>query len=160
MGTRPFNDEPEGARREPAGDDCLVLDVDGGLVVSGAGMEVRPTKVVGLIVIHPDHDPIERADPRHPLIVAGTPDATSALGVAVAAAEGHPAAVMDTSFANLAPAVAHLCATAASWSPRVLDVPHQIDEEIDRLKLAALGVEIDALTPEQEEYLHSWGRGP
>jgi adenosylhomocysteinase len=77
--------------------------------------------------------------------------------VNLAAGEGHPAAVMDMSFANLALAVEHLALHADELEHRVLDVPKEIDEEIARLKLESLGVEIDALTPEQEEYLSSWG---
>ena len=79
--------------------------------------------------------------------------------VNLAAGEGHPAAVMDMSFANLALAVEHLVASGENLEHRVLDVPKAIDEEIARLKLESLGVEIDALTPEQEEYLSSWGGG-
>jgi len=79
--------------------------------------------------------------------------------VNLAAGEGHPAAVMDMSFANLALAVEHLVRHGAELEPKVLDVPRAIDDEIARLKLAALRVEIDALTPEQERYLHSWSGG-
>ena len=77
--------------------------------------------------------------------------------VNLAAGEGHPAAVMDMSFANLALAVEHLAEHGDELEQRVLDVPNAIDEEIARLKLESLGVEIDALTPEQLEYLGSWG---
>src|ERR671915_325244 len=77
--------------------------------------------------------------------------------VNLAAGEGHPAAVMDMSFPNLALAVEHLTLNAGDLEHRVLDVPHEIDEEIARLKLESLGVEIDSLTPEQERYLSSWG---
>jgi adenosylhomocysteinase len=77
--------------------------------------------------------------------------------VNLAAGEGHPAAVMDMSFANLALAVEHLVKDGASLEHSVLPVPRGIDDEIARLKLLAVGVEIDELTPEQEEYLHSWG---
>ena len=78
--------------------------------------------------------------------------------VNLAAGEGHPAAVMDMSFANLALAVEHLVAQRRRRSSRACwPCPREIDDEIARLKLAALGVEIDALTPEQEDYLHTWG---
>jgi adenosylhomocysteinase len=76
--------------------------------------------------------------------------------VNLAAGEGHPAAVMDMSFANLALAVEHLVVNGDSLEHRVLDVPKELDEEIARLKLESLGVEIDELTPEQEDYLSSW----
>jgi adenosylhomocysteinase len=80
--------------------------------------------------------------------------------VNLAAGEGHPAAAMDMSFANLALAVEHLLVNRDGLEPRVLAVPKQIDDEIARLKLESLGVEIDELTPEQEDYLSSWERGP
>ncbi|HZC12793.1 MAG TPA: adenosylhomocysteinase [Thermoleophilaceae bacterium] len=77
--------------------------------------------------------------------------------VNLAAGEGHPAAVMDMSFANLALAVEHLVLDGDELEHKVLDVPKAIDEEIARLKLESLGVEIDTLTDEQQEYLSSWG---
>jgi adenosylhomocysteinase len=78
--------------------------------------------------------------------------------VNLAAGQGHPAAAMDMSFANLALAVEHLVAGGNELPPAVLDMPREIDDEIARLKLASLGVEIDALTPEQEDYLASWSQ--
>jgi adenosylhomocysteinase len=77
--------------------------------------------------------------------------------VNLAAGEGHPPAVMDMSFANLALAVEHLALHGKELERRVLDVPKEIDDEIARLKLESLGVEIDTLTPDQREYLSSWG---
>ncbi len=77
--------------------------------------------------------------------------------VNLAAGDGHPAGVMDMSFANLALAVEHLVLSGDRLEHRVLDVPQEIDEEIARLKLESLGVEIDALTEAQREYLSSWG---
>jgi adenosylhomocysteinase len=79
--------------------------------------------------------------------------------VNLAAAEGHPAAVMDMSFANQALCAEHLAGQDARLEPKVHPVPEEIDEEIARLKLESLGVEIDALTPLQERYLHSWDQG-
>ena len=76
--------------------------------------------------------------------------------VNLAAGQGHPPAAMDMSFANLALAVEHLLAHAGELPPAVIDVPRQLDDEIARLKLASLGVDIDELTPEQEKYLASW----
>jgi adenosylhomocysteinase len=76
--------------------------------------------------------------------------------VNLAAGKGHPAGAMDMSFANLALAVEHLVLHGEQLEHRVLPVPNEIDEEIARLKLATLGVEIDALTPDQEAYLSSW----
>ncbi len=79
--------------------------------------------------------------------------------VNLAAAEGHPAAVMDMSFANQALSVEWLVANAAELEPRVYPVPADIDREVARLKLQAMGVAIDALTDEQEAYLRSWDQG-
>ncbi|HVB77782.1 MAG TPA: adenosylhomocysteinase [Candidatus Nitrosotalea sp.] len=76
----------------------------------------------------------------------------------LAAAEGHPAAVMDMSFANQALSVEHL-AKNRDLEPRVYDVPREIDAEVARLKLAAMGVRIDTLTEEQVRYLNSWEEG-
>jgi adenosylhomocysteinase len=79
--------------------------------------------------------------------------------VNLAAAEGNPAAVMDMSFANQALAVEHLVGSAGTLEARVHDVPRELDEHIARLKLASLGVEIDALTPAQAAYLTAWEQG-
>ena len=78
--------------------------------------------------------------------------------VNLASAEGHPPAVMDVSFANQALAVEHLVTNGGTLDNRVYDVPPAIDEEIARLKLASLGVEIDALDERQAEYLSSWAQ--
>ena len=77
----------------------------------------------------------------------------------LAAAEGHPASVMDMSFANQALAAEYMVKNAATLEKRVYDVPADIDAEIARLKLASMGTEIDTLTPEQVEYLGSWNMG-
>jgi len=79
--------------------------------------------------------------------------------VNLSAAEGHPAAVMDMSFANQALAAEWVMANAAVLETRVYDVPRTIDAEIARLKLETMGVTIDRLTPAQEEYLGSWQTG-
>jgi adenosylhomocysteinase len=76
--------------------------------------------------------------------------------VNLAAAEGHPAAVMDVSFALQALCVERLVTAGAELSPGVHQVPDSIDREVGRLKLAALGVSIDEPTPEQEHYRESW----
>lgn len=77
--------------------------------------------------------------------------------VNLAAAEGHPAAVMDMSFADQALTCEWL--VGQDLAPGVYDVPEAIDTEVARLKLASMDIEIDALTPAQEEYLSSWRRG-
>jgi len=79
--------------------------------------------------------------------------------VNLAAAEGHPAAVMDMSFANQALCAAHLVQHAKELEHRVYPVPREIDEEVARLKLAAMGISIDTLTPEQERYLTDYQAG-
>ncbi len=79
--------------------------------------------------------------------------------VNLAAAEGHPAAVMDVAFATQALAVEHLVLRGAELEHRVYAVPEAIDREVAALELAALGVQIDALTPEQRAYLSSWDQG-
>lgn len=79
--------------------------------------------------------------------------------VNLAAAEGHPAAVMDMSFANQALAAEHMRKNAGGLERKVYPVPEDIDRAIARLKLASMGVQIDALTSEQEEYLSSWEMG-
>jgi adenosylhomocysteinase len=76
--------------------------------------------------------------------------------VNLAAAEGHPAAVMDMSFASQALCVEHLALQGAALEPRVLPVPAGIDREVARLKLASLDVRIDELTSAQRAYLTSW----
>jgi adenosylhomocysteinase len=77
--------------------------------------------------------------------------------VNLAAGRGHPAAVMDMSFALQALVVEDLVAHGAELRPGVYPVPAAIDREVARLKLIALGVEIDELTPEQAAYRGSWG---
>jgi adenosylhomocysteinase len=79
--------------------------------------------------------------------------------VNLAAAEGHPAAVMDMSFANQALSAEWVVQHAAELSPAVYPVPADIDAEVARLKLRAMGIAIDELTPEQELYLKSWEMG-
>jgi len=77
----------------------------------------------------------------------------------LAAAEGHPACVMDMSFANQALSAAYLLKEKGSLGKRVYPVPVKIDERIARLKLKSLGIRIDKLTKEQEKYLKSWELG-
>ncbi len=79
--------------------------------------------------------------------------------VNLAAAEGHPAAVMDMSFANQALATAYLVTHHEALEKKVYDVPLEIDEEVAQLKLSSMGVEIDTLTPEQAKYIASWSEG-
>jgi adenosylhomocysteinase len=77
----------------------------------------------------------------------------------LAAAEGHPASVMDMSFANQALAAGYIVKEGRSLEPRVYRVPIEIDHEIARLKLVAMNIEIDVLTADQHKYLNSWESG-
>jgi len=77
----------------------------------------------------------------------------------LAAAEGHPASVMDMSFANQALSLEYMNKNADKLEKKVYGVPEDIDRGIAKLKLEAMGVDIDVLTPEQEKYLHSWEHG-
>src|SRR5215218_5750573 len=79
--------------------------------------------------------------------------------VNLSAAEGHPAAVMDMSFANQALSAEYLVRNGDGLESRVYDVPQEIDREIARLKLETMGIEIDRLTEEQARYLSSWDEG-
>ena len=79
--------------------------------------------------------------------------------VNLGAAEGHPAAVMDMSFANQALCAEWVLSKRGELEARVYDVPPDIDAEVARLKLDTMGITIDVLTPEQQEYLTSWTVG-
>jgi adenosylhomocysteinase len=77
----------------------------------------------------------------------------------LAAAEGHPASVMDMSFANQALCLEHLTKTKGRLKPAVYPVPEEIDREVGRLKLASMNISIDSLTKKQKKYLASWEEG-
>jgi adenosylhomocysteinase len=77
----------------------------------------------------------------------------------LAAAEGHPASVMDMSFANQALSVEYIVKHGKELAPRVYPVPKDIDRAIGRLKLLSMGITIDTLTDAQREYLESWESG-
>lgn len=77
----------------------------------------------------------------------------------LASAEGHPSSVMDMSFANQALAAEFIVKNAKTLEKRVYSVPAEVDAEIARIKLSAMGVKIDTLTPEQNKYLNSWEEG-
>ncbi|MDJ0573978.1 MAG: adenosylhomocysteinase [Xenococcaceae cyanobacterium MO_234.B1] len=79
--------------------------------------------------------------------------------VNLAAAEGHPSAVMDMSFANQALACEYLVKNKGKLEPGMHSIPTEVDREIATLKLKAMGIEIDTLTAEQEEYINSWTVG-
>jgi adenosylhomocysteinase len=77
----------------------------------------------------------------------------------LAAAEGHPASVMDMSFANQALCIEYLAKNQGKLKTQVYSVPQEIDKQVARLKLDAMGIGIDTLTPEQQKYLTSWQEG-
>ena len=77
----------------------------------------------------------------------------------LAAAEGHPASVMDMSFANQALCMEYLTKMKGNLKPDVYPVPEEIDKEVGKLKLAAMNINIDSLTEEQKGYLESWESG-
>jgi adenosylhomocysteinase len=77
----------------------------------------------------------------------------------LASAEGHPSSVMDMSFANQALSAEYLVKHHQTLEKRVYPVPHEIDQEIARIKLLSMGIQIDQLTRDQEHYLASWEQG-
>ncbi|NTV37281.1 MAG: adenosylhomocysteinase, partial [Anaerolineaceae bacterium] len=77
----------------------------------------------------------------------------------LAAAEGHPASVMDMSFANQALGLEYMVKNSKKLENRVYSVPEDIDKEIARLKLLSMGIKVDMLTEEQVKYLNSWEEG-
>ena len=79
--------------------------------------------------------------------------------VNLSAGEGHPASVMDMSFANQALGAEYMLAHGRELAPAVYTIPTEIDHEIARLKLTAMGIAIDTLTPEQKAYLEAWESG-
>ncbi|MGJ6966352.1 adenosylhomocysteinase [Streptosporangium sp. G11] len=103
--------------------------------------------------VRPNTDEYVLADGRRLLLLA------EGRLVNLTAAEGHPAAVMDMSFSAQVLSVAWLVRERARLEPGVYDVPGEVDVEVARLKLAAAGIEMDELTTDQEEYLHSWRLG-
>ena len=77
----------------------------------------------------------------------------------LAAAEGHPASVMDMSFANQALAAEYMVKNHSTLEKKVYSVPEELDKQVAKMKLESMGVKIDRLTPEQEAYLAGWSEG-
>ncbi|HEX2161457.1 MAG TPA: adenosylhomocysteinase [Thermoleophilaceae bacterium] len=111
--------------------------------------DLRSLATGGIQPVLPLVDQYDLGDRRLNLLASGRV-------VNLAAGEGHPAAVMDVSFALQALAAEHLALHRDGLDSRVLDVPRAIDDEVARLKLAALDVQIDSLTAEQHAYLEGW----
>jgi adenosylhomocysteinase len=130
-----------------------------GAILANSGhfdVEIDVRALAGLAVeirheVRPQADEYVLADGRRLVLLA------EGRLVNLAAAEGHPAAVMDMSFADQALTCEWL--VGQDLAPGVYDVPKAIDTEVARLKLGSMDIEIDALTPGQEEYLSSWRRG-
>jgi adenosylhomocysteinase len=130
-----------------------------GAIVANSGhfnVEINITALEGMAerkrAIRPSVDEYTLADGRHIFLLG------EGRLINLAAAEGHPASVMDMSFANQALCVEHLI-KSDRVEPKVYPVPKEIDREIGRLKLASMGVSIDTLTDQQRRYLESWEEG-
>lgn len=138
-----------------------LAEMKDGAILANAGhfdveIDVRALDDLAHVVhrgVRPNTDEYVLADGRRLLLLA------EGRLVNLTAAEGHPAAVMDMSFSAQVLSVAWLVRERARLEPGVYDVPGEVDVEVARLKLAAAGIEMDALTPDQEEYLHSWRLG-
>jgi adenosylhomocysteinase len=138
----------------------LALMKDGAILANSGHfdveIDVRALEEMAVAVHHgvrPQTDEYVLADGRRLVLLA------EGRLVNLAAAEGHPAAVMDMSFADQALTCAWLATAHASLPAAVHDVPKEIDTEVARLKLASMAISIDLLTPDQEDYLHSWRIG-
>ncbi|MFI6506850.1 adenosylhomocysteinase [Streptosporangium sp. NPDC050855] len=138
----------------------LVLMKDGAILANAGHfdveIDVRALDDLAQAVhrgVRPSTDEYVLADGRRLLLLA------EGRLVNLSAAEGHPAAVMDMSFSAQALSVEWLVRERARLAPGVYDVPEDVDVEVARLKLAAAGIEVDELTGDQEEYLHSWRLG-
>ncbi|MFF5258625.1 adenosylhomocysteinase [Actinomadura viridis] len=131
-----------------------------GAILANSGhfdIEIDVRALAGLAVevhrVRPQADEYVLADGRRLVLLA------EGRLVNLAAAEGHPAAVMDMSFADQALTCAWLATAHETLEPAVHEVPKEIDTEVARLKLASMSIAIDTLTADQEDYLHSWRLG-
>src|SRR4051794_6099197 len=140
LGVAHFERMKDGAVLANAGHFDVEIDVRALAVAASSHREVRP--LVEQFVV---------GDRRLNLLAHGRV-------VNLSAAEGHPAGVMDVSFALQALSAEHLARSSGTLERRVHPVPAELEREVARLKLDSLGVEIDALTPEQAKYLSSWDR--
>jgi adenosylhomocysteinase len=138
LGARHFERMKDGAVLANAGHFDIEIDLE---ALRGAGGE--PREVLPMV------EQYAVGDRKLNLLASGRV-------VNLAAGQGHPAAVMDMSFANQALAVEHLVRHPGELAAGVHPVPEAVDREVARLKLESLGVEIDELTPEQRDYLRSW----
>jgi adenosylhomocysteinase len=142
LGAEHFKAMPDNALVGNAGHYNVEIDVD-----ALAGLAVHRRVVRDLV------EEFELPDGRRIHLLAG------GRIVNLAAGEGHPATIMDMSFANQSLSVEYLVVRAGHLDPTVLSVPKEIDQRVAALKLHSLGVRIDALTAEQRRYLDSWSDG-
>lgn len=138
---------PDGALLANAGHFDIEIDLASLADLAGAARRYVRPGVEELLV------PRDAGEPRRVLVIA------EGRLVNLGAAEGHPAAVMDMSFANQALVAEWVTRHGEELRTEVLGVPEEIDSEVARLKLESMGVEIDRLTPAQQEYLSSWATG-
>lgn len=146
--------------RDVVNADHLAVMKDGAILANSGHfdveIDVRALDAMAVEVhrgVRPQADEFVLADGRRLVLLA------EGRLVNLAAAEGHPAAVMDMSFADQALTCAWLASAHEGLAPAVHDVPAEIDGEVARLKLASMSVSIDVLTADQEDYLHSWRIG-
>src|SRR3954452_18215784 len=137
-----FENMKDGAIVANSGHFNVEIDIPALEKISSGKREARPLV-----------DEYETKDGRHIYLLA------DGRLVNLAAAEGHPAAVMDMSFANQALSAEHMVNNADKLERKVYDVPEEIDKNIAALKLDTMGVRIDQLTAEQQKYLTSWDQG-
>jgi adenosylhomocysteinase len=142
IGGELFENMKDGAIVANSGHFNVEIDIPALEKISSGKREARPLV-----------DEYETKDGRHIYLLA------DGRLVNLAAAEGHPAAVMDMSFANQALSAEHMVRNAEKLENKVYVVPEEIDKNIAALKLETMGVRIDALTAEQQKYLTSWDQG-
>jgi len=141
-------------------DKAHILQMKDGAIIANSGhfnVEINTSALESLAKskrrVRPFVDEYTLADGRHIHLLG------EGRLINLAAAEGHPANVMDMSFANQALCVEHLVKMSGKLKPDVYPVPEEIDNEVGRLKLASMNITIDSLTEEQKEYLQSWESG-
>jgi adenosylhomocysteinase len=142
IGGELFENMKDGAIVANSGHFNVEIDIPALEKISSGKREARPLV-----------DEYETKDGRHIYLLA------DGRLVNLAAAEGHPASVMDMSFANQALSAEHMVNNADKLEKKVYDVPEEIDKHIAALKLDTMGVRIDQLTAEQQKYLTSWDQG-
>jgi adenosylhomocysteinase len=141
-------------------DKIHMLEMKDGAILANSGhfnVEINIPALEGLAKskkrIRPSVDEYTLGDGRHIYLLG------EGRLINLAAAEGHPASVMDMSFANQALCLEYLTKMKGKLEPAVYPVPEEIDQEVGKLKLASMNITIDSLTEEQKNYLASWELG-